>query len=146
MSCIQLDPKHYSTAFQGYVRLYVKPNFVKYLGDHIQLTEELFLRLIEWNEKAYNQRYGNKFDLKYVEMAKAKFTKHLGKYSPKFLDDDKREAVRIIKLLQSIDYQCSDSDAYEKSNDREELKELISSITHYCIFMNLGYEECEWTI
>jgi len=146
MSCIQLDSKHYATAFSGYVSLYCKPYFVKFLGNHILDTEELFLRLIEWNEKAHNERYSGQYNFNLVNILKNEFINKQKNYSPLYPDDDMKEAVRIIKLLQSIDYQCCDSTLYENSDDKKMIKQMIKNLTHFCIYEKLEYSNFEWVM
>lgn len=130
MSCFLHDSETFDAIYA-----YLKIRNFGHVWANIELSDKDFVQaLAVWNVKAMLQRYGEKVR-KEVEF----MYDYKPRLSPRMLTD-----IEAFKLLQSIDYQCCDSDDY--------CKEFVPKMNAVCLTIAEelirhlpGYEKARWS-
>ena len=86
-------------------------------------------RLHDWNHRAYEERYRK--------------VVNIPPYSP-VSRTPKMSHMELFKMLQSIDYQCVDSDAYRQSEDHKLVRSILESMAFYLVSEMAEYRAASW--
>lgn len=129
MSCIVHSDKNFNRVLWSIEVYQEQKDMIKTCVSHIYDPASFIKRLHDWNHRAYSERYGEPVDIPAFKPCSE---------SPKL------SPVELLKLLQSIDYQCSDSTDYRQSGDREVLRDTVSSLQGLIISRLPEYEAAAW--
>jgi hypothetical protein len=91
--------------------------------------------LVELNRYALRQRYGEKGDEGFG----------VGRFKISEYTTLSTDNISLVKLLQSLQYQCAEGDAMEKPTYKK-LEELISIVNEMIVSKIPEYDEADWSI
>ena len=153
MSCIHLDKQNYQYVADTLAKIVSTFNQLMpfhetrgKLGYHLSGYDwdgieaniiKFVVRLQSWNLNAFYSRYPDKYKEDFM---------------PDFINEVKYPNLNVfnlcqfLKILQCIDYQCSDSDGYEKSKEKDFLHLIIAEAQDHIISELPQYESAKWLI
>lgn len=129
MSCIVHDNKTFNRVFWTIEAAQIGGDMIKECFRHIYDAGDLVKRLHDWNHRAYAERYAEQ--------------EEVPPYKPR-AEAPKLSPVELAKLLQSINYQCSDSKQYQDSGDRRTVEEMISNLMAHIVSHLPEYKTAPW--
>lgn len=129
MSCIVHDNKTFNRVFWTIEAAQLGGDIIKGCFRHIYDAGDLVKRLHDWNHRAYCERYREPVTIP--------------PYKPR-AEAPKLSPVELVKLLQSINYQCVDSRAYLESGDKRDVEEAIRGLMAHIVSHLPEYEAAAW--
>lgn len=129
MSCIIHDEKTYNRILWTIEAGQEHNGMIRECFRHIVDVPGFIKRLHSWNHIAYNTRDNKEADIP--------------EYTPR-AEAPKLTPVELVKRLQSIDYQCSDSNQYEQSYDKTTVEKTITKLCAHIVSESAEYENAAW--
>ena len=129
MSCVIHDDKTYNQIFWTIEAGQEHNGMLRECFRHIADVPGLIKRLHSWNHIAYATRYNEEADIP--------------EFTPR-AESPKLTPVELVKRLQSINYQCSDSNEYEQCNDKTTVKNTITKLCAHIVSELAEYEKAAW--